>query len=135
MPLLPLKYVPYSKVTELHLPLPPSANRLWRAGRGNIYTSPRYKNWLRDAGWLAIAQHKEQPKPPRINGPYALSVQAVRPDKRRRDLDNLIKPINDLLKTIDVVEDDSHMEMLSMRWVTDGEGVYVRVSPAAMEEK
>jgi heat shock protein HtpX len=36
-----------------------------------------------------------------------LQVQAVRPDKRRRDLDNLLKASSDLLTRLNVIEDDS----------------------------
>jgi hypothetical protein len=40
----------------LRLPLPPSANRLWRSSRGRVYRSPGYMAWLDEAGWLLKAQ-------------------------------------------------------------------------------
>lgn len=113
---------------ELHLPYPPSANRLWRRAGARIHKSDEYKAWLEEAGWKAAEQ-----KPKRIDGPYRLQIQAARPDKRRRDLDNLIKPISDLLKVVGIIRDDSDCDVLSARWVTVGEGVYVVVGPAAVE--
>lgn len=112
----------------LNLPYPPSANRLWRRSGARIHKSTRYTDWLRDAGFLAMNQ-----RPGSLRGPYRLTIQAVRPDKRKRDLDNLIKPTNDLLKTIGVVEDDSDCEIISVRWVTSGEGLNVRVEQAGVE--
>jgi crossover junction endodeoxyribonuclease RusA len=87
-----------------------------------------YTAWLT----LAASEARKQ-KPAAINGPYHLSLRMVRPDKRRRDLDNLIKPTSDLLVCIGVIEDDCHCEMLTARWVTAGEGLYVRVQPAGVE--
>ena len=113
---------------ELHLSYPPSANRLWRRGKNNIYASKEYTTWKREAGWQVIAQ-----KPGGIAGPYRLSLNAVRPDKRKRDLGNLLKAVEDLLVSAGVIEDDSKAEMISMRWVTSGEGITVRIEPAGME--
>lgn len=69
----------------------------------------------------------------RLKGPYKLSITAARPDNRRRDLDNLLKPISDLLKSIGAIEDDYLCEMLSARWVTSGDGVAIRLEPAGVE--
>lgn len=118
---------------ELHLPLPTSANDLWKPdGRGGLCRTDAYDQWLRDAGWLAKAQlikasHRS------VQGPYKLTMQAVRPDKRRRDLGNLLKATEDLLVSIRVIEDDSLSECITMRWVTVGDGIYVMVGPAGVE--
>lgn len=112
---------------EINVPFPPSANRLWRRSGKTIHKATKYTKWLRDAGFIALSQ-----KPGGIIGPYKISIQAARPDKRRRDLDNLLKPISDLLVSVGVVADDSHCEMLSARWVTEGEGVSVRVERAGL---
>lgn len=119
---------PVAAAVDLHIPLPPSANSIWRRSGTHMHKSTEYTAWLKEAGWTAKAQ-----KPRAVHGPYKLQVQAVRPDKRRRDLDNLIKPISDLLTSIGVIDDDCYCEMLSMRWVTAGEGVHVTVSPAGVE--
>src|SRR3990167_7663956 len=74
---------------ELHLPMPPSANRLWRRSGARMHKSSQYTEWLRVAGLMVMAQRIKG-----ITGPYKLSIQLLRPDKRRRDLDNRIKSIN-----------------------------------------
>lgn len=116
------------ELIELHFSLPPSANRLWRRSGKTIHASSEYTAWLREAGYIAISQRQGA-----IAGPYKLTIQAKRPDKRRRDIDNLIKPTSDLLVSIGAVADDSDCEMVSARWVTQGEGLYVRLEPAGVE--
>ena len=113
---------------ELWLPYPPSANNLWRSARGRTYRSRTYTDWLLEAGLLAKQCLKEP-----IKGPYKLSITAARPDKRKRDLDNLLKPISDLLTSIGAIEDDHLCEMLTARWVTVGDGVAVRLEAAGIE--
>ncbi len=113
---------------EFTVPLPPSANRLWRRSGRHIHKSSEYQAWLTDAGFLARVVTNNTHS--HVPGPYILTLHATRPDKRRRDLDNLIKPIGDLITSIGLVEDDSKCEMLFARWVTTGEGVYVRIEPA-----
>jgi crossover junction endodeoxyribonuclease RusA len=113
---------------QLHIPYPVSANDLWSRTKGGMSKSDAYAAWLNDAGWHVKAQ-----KPGKISGPYKLSIQAVRPDKRKRDLDNLLKPINDLLQLVGVIENDSYCEMITARWLTFGSGVQVLIDPAGVE--
>lgn len=115
---------------DVWVPIPPSANHIWRSGRGRVYRSAKYMDWLTEAGWQIRAQYCPIPT---VTGPYKLSLTAARPDKRKRDLDNLIKPISDLLKAVGVIEDDHLCEMLSLRWATSGEGVNVRIERAGVE--
>lgn len=114
---------------ELTLPYPPSANRLWVRARRGMRKSDKYFAWLKEAGLVALTQRPLA----RFHGKYKLSIAAARPDKRARDIDNLIKPINDLLQAIGVVADDKHCDMVTARWVTTGEGVMVRVEPVGLE--
>lgn len=90
--------------------------------------SNRYMAWLQVASVAAYQQKQKK-----FQGLYKLSIQASRPDKRRRDIDNLIKPISDLLQTIGLVRDDCDCEMVSARWVTTGEGVNVRIEKTGVE--
>lgn len=115
-------------VIELHLPFPPSNNALWRSNRGRVHKSEEYNAWLRDAGWMIVEQYKGQA----ISGPYELTIQAKRPDKRHRDLGNLEKPISDLLKQMRVIEDDRFAEDIHLQWVTEGSPITVWVQPASL---
>ena len=116
-------------MVELTLPIPPSANHIWTRTKTGMRYSDQYRTWIDEAGWIAKAQY---PQP--FLGPYKLTVQLARPDRRKRDLDNIaFKAINDLLVKLGIVQDDSMCEMLSARWVSEGDGVYVRVEPAGTE--
>jgi crossover junction endodeoxyribonuclease RusA len=114
----------------LQLPLPPSANRLWVRARKGMRRSDEYVAWLLEAGWTAKTQ-----RPNSIKGPFKISIHASRPDKRRRDIDNLIKPTLDLVESLRIVENDSDCEQVSARWVTTGAGVTIIVEQAGVEEE
>src|SRR5690349_9181669 len=72
----------------LTLPYPPSANALWRVFRGRSIKSRAYREWLADA-----AEDIERQAPQIIEGAYDLVIHATRPDRRARDIDNLLKPV------------------------------------------
>ena len=57
--------------------------------------SDRYAAWLTEASWEAKRQ-----RPAHIAGPYVLSVEAARPDRRARDIDNILKAVSDLLEGV-----------------------------------
>ncbi len=102
---------------RLVLPFPPSVNRLWRTtGAGGMYRSPKYAAWRKQALWNVHIQVKGR----QIVGPYKLTVLVVRPDKRRRDLDNLFKAASDVLVEMKVIEGDHLCEWLEARWVESG---------------
>jgi crossover junction endodeoxyribonuclease RusA len=106
--------------------MPPSTNGIWRGGTGGRhYLSAKYKAWREGTSLLARSQAKGK----RIAGPYAIQIDARRPDKRRRDIDNIIKPTLDLLALIGVTDDDSECQLVEAKWVGRGEGVFVSVRP------
>ena len=79
-------------MSTIDLPLPPSVNRLWRSNRGRVHRAPRYLSWLKAAGWELVTQ-----RPERLAGSVRMTIGAGRPDRRRRDVDNLGKALLDLL--------------------------------------
>lgn len=114
----------------LHIPeLAPSANRNTRFGKGRAYSSPRYREWMKEY----VPHIQEQANGAQIKGAYKVSITAARPDKRRRDVDNQIKPISDLLQRSGVIEDDCYCEFVSARWVTVGDGIAIRIEKAGVE--
>lgn len=96
----------------LKLPYPPSVNGLF-AGTGRRYKSKAYRAWITAAGWSA----KSQAGAERIRGPWSIELRAVRPDRRQRDIDNLIKPTVDLMVSLGLVSDDSEMQTVFAAWV------------------
>lgn len=111
---------------EVRLPLPPSVNALYAnvAGKGRV-KSARYRTWLNAAGWELKARKRGK-----VSGDYQLWIWAERPDKRRRDLGNLEKPISDLLVANGVVEDDSQCIGIHIYWAGAGRECTVKVEPA-----
>lgn len=111
---------------ELDLPFPPSVNALtFNAKRGRAKTE-RYNKWLNAAGWELKRQ-----KPGKVKGDYALWLYCERPDRRKRDIDNLVKPVSDLLVSHGVVEDDSNAAEVHLYWCGPGKTCRVRIESAA----
>lgn len=86
------------------LPLPPSANRMWRRAGRRIHASPEYAAWKQEAAWRCRAQGLA-----RIAGAYRLRL--VLP-ATRKDPDNFVKPIGDALQAAGVIANDRHMRAL-----------------------
>lgn len=104
---------------------PPSANAIWRNFGGRTIKSAAYRAWLDLNKDLAIGQRF---KP--IDGPYVLTLLAHAPDRRKRDLGNLEKPVSDLLQQIGAVTDDCNAKEIRLAWVEGpGSGVTVTVEP------
>ena len=81
--------------------------------------------WIKASGW----QVKEQ-SPERVTGPIELCVFLKRP-KRRRDLDNTLKAIQDLLVAHELIEDDDKIMKLSAEWTNnpDIKGTLIMYGP------
>ena len=120
----------------IELPYPPSLNHYWRhvmVGRrpatlisreGRAFRTRVCALLAADAGGGLIR------KPP-AGGRIALAMDAFPPDRRRRDLDNLIKATADALQHAGVYEDDSQIDLLAIRRrepVTGGR-LDVRIEP------
>jgi crossover junction endodeoxyribonuclease RusA len=112
-------------VITLQIGYPPSANKIWRRSGKRIHRSTQYVDWLEAEGWNIINQRQGG-----VSGPYRLAIFAVRPDRRRRDIDNLLKPLNDLLVSVGVVDDDSDAQSIHLEWVKEGPPVTVKVEKA-----
>ena len=107
----------------INFPYPPSLNHLF-AGQQRRYKSKKYKAWIAEAD-IAILQQR----PHKIKGKVKFSVLLGKPDKRRRDLDNVgAKAILDRLVAHGIIEDDSLVESIFMAWA-DVEGAVVEILP------
>ncbi len=115
---------------EFCLPtLPPSKNALRIRTKRGVARSKKYREWLELFGDDVMVQRAQY----RIKGPYKLTVQAIRPDNQRRDLANILESLSDALHIYHVTDDDSYAEFISLRWVTGGAGVNVRVETVGVE--
>jgi len=107
------------------LPWPPSVNSYWRTFNGRMIISAKGREY-REA---VIAQIAAQNKACAYTGPLQVVIEAWRPDKRRRDLDNLLKAALDGLAHAGVYEDDSQIVDLRIYWAPDIGGMLkVKVS-------
>ena len=115
----------------LALPWPPSANRLWRSPnkgplRGRHLLSPEARRY-KDNAHIIVDALEVSPLPGRVS----VDMTAHPPDRRRRDLDNLVKIVLDSLKGR-VFGDDSAIDRLSIERgpVEPGGIIRVRIRPA-----
>lgn len=114
---------PVADSVRLDLPFPPSVNALWKRGRTGMYRSPSYMTWINAAGWELNRQ-----RPGCIIGPYSLLIAVERRDNRRRDIDNLVKSISDLLQQHGVIENDSLAQSVTALWADDVKGCRVVIT-------
>lgn len=102
-------------MVRYELPFPPSVNNLFaNVGNRRVRTA-RYKAWAKEAGQFILHQGRK-----RIHGHVSLSVALVRPDRRTRDLSNAMKAVEDLLVDMAVIDDDSLIQRIDVRWVPSG---------------
>ena len=97
---------------ELTLPFPPSVNHYYRRVGPRTLISREGREYRRAiCGLLAGGG----PRKPPTGGRIALAMDAFPPDRRRRDLDNLLKCTQDSLAHAGVFEDDSQIDLLIVR--------------------
>lgn len=116
----------------LTLPWPPSINHYWRhvmVGRRPTTLISREGRTFRTNVCALLAGGG--PRKPPAGGRIALAMDAFPPDRRRRDLDNIAKPVLDALQHAGVYEDDSQVDLLLTRrgQPTDGGRLNVQIEP------
>jgi crossover junction endodeoxyribonuclease RusA len=95
---------------SLELPWPPSVNNYWiHRGRGT-FISDRGLSFIKSVK-VAIVQAKIY-KP--MLGKLHVSIKLFPPDKRRRDIDNVLKSILDALTKGGLTVDDSQVKKLDI---------------------
>ena len=95
----------------LDLPYPPSVNHYWRRVGNRTLISKNGRAYRREVdARVTIFGFKDDPLIGRINA----SFTAHPPDRRRRDLDNLLKAMLDALEHAGVYHDDSQIDSLTI---------------------
>ncbi|SHK20072.1 RusA family crossover junction endodeoxyribonuclease [Thermocrinis minervae] len=92
------------KLTLPFLPVPKS-NRYLRKKGGKVFKPPRVKNWEVRAIW----EIKQQYTGEKINKPVSMQVTFILPNRRKRDIDNMLKSLWDVLEKAGVIENDSQI--------------------------
>lgn len=95
----------------IELPWPPTANTYWRRNGSRYFISKKgieYRNLtVYKTGSIRGLFSKED----RIN----VEILAYPPDRRRRDIDNLLKVILDSLQFAHVYPDDSQIDCITIK--------------------
>ena len=97
---------------EITLPWPPSVNAYWRTFQGRMIISAKGRDY-REAVCLLV---RMQGVDAGFKGKLVVEIEAYQPDKRRRDLDNLLKAPLDALTHAGVYKDDSQISDLRIYW-------------------
>ena len=100
---------------EVTLPWPPSVNMYWRTVSGRIIISSYGREYRKAVADQILIQRAQK----HFDGLLRLTVEAHRPDNRRRDLDNLLKATLDSLAHAGVYEDDSQIQDLRIYWAPE----------------
>ena len=98
----------------LVLPFPPGVNNLFATVGKRRVVSKRYAAW-RTVAQYAVADRFDE-KSDAVSGPFVARLSFDRPDKRRRDLDGLVKAPLDLLVSMGVIEDDHLAQRITLEW-------------------
>ena len=95
---------------EFVLPYPPTVNTYWRR-RGNTYfVSKVGERYRRDVALIVRRQRLKS----NLSGRLAIKVIAEPPDKRRRDLDNILKAPLDALTHAGLLIDDEQFDEINI---------------------
>ncbi|MCP1694994.1 crossover junction endodeoxyribonuclease RusA [Citrobacter farmeri] len=96
--------------TEFVLPWPPTVNTYWRR-RGSTYFISKAGERYRRTVALIVRQQRLQLH---LSGRLAIKIIAEPPDKRRRDLDNILKAPLDALTHAGLLIDDEQFDEINI---------------------
>lgn len=100
-----------ARMNSITLPWPPSTNRLWRQWRGRTLLSAEGRAYR-----AAVARVCLESRCVRLgDAELTLVIDAWMPDRRRRDLDNLLKAAQDSMAHAGIFADDSQIVDLRIR--------------------
>jgi crossover junction endodeoxyribonuclease RusA len=117
------------QIITLDLPWPPTANRYWRNVNGRMVLSRegrRYREAVDGLVWRHLCQEGEGVCFGESD--LEVAIEAYPPDRRRRDLDNILKPLLYALQHAGVFDDDSQISRLSISRLSPIEGGKLAVS-------
>ncbi len=90
------------------LPLPPTQNKsLVPTNSGRFVLSAATAAWRKQAAWDIISQKSLSNQSIAINNPCSMRSVFYLPDKRKRDISNLLKQLEDACVDAGILRDDS----------------------------
>lgn len=101
-------------ILQFKLPFPPSVNHYWRhiskgQAAGRVLISEEGRAYRTNCATAVLEQRVPRHT---LSGKLAVVVRAYMPDRRRRDLDNLLKSALDALKHCGLIQDDGDIDDL-----------------------
>ena len=93
------------------LPWPPTINTYYTVARGRKILSKRGRSFKEQAWVIMEDSHFAE----RLKGEVSVFIRAYPPDKRKRDIDNILKPILDVLTAAGIYDDDSQVSDLRIQ--------------------
>lgn len=94
---------------EIELPHPPSVNHYWRHCKGRHFISKEGREYRQ---YVTIAVKNSRIDMIRKPVKLAVEIEWHPPDRRRRDVDNIVKALFDALQHGGAVEDDNQFRKL-----------------------
>ncbi|HFP5147949.1 TPA: RusA family crossover junction endodeoxyribonuclease [Escherichia coli] len=95
---------------EFVLPYPPTENTYWRRHGNTYFISEAGKRYCRDVA-LVVSQQRLKLN---LSGRLAIRIIVEPPDKRRRDLDNILKAPLDALTHAGLLIDDEQFDEINI---------------------
>jgi crossover junction endodeoxyribonuclease RusA len=87
------------------LPYPPSVNRYWRKWRNRMVISNEGRAYRLRVGGVVL----QAGNPTFGDEPVRLDMLVFRPDRRKRDIDNIRKAVYDAIEAVGVLDDDNQI--------------------------
>ena len=95
---------------ELQLPYPPSVNHYWGQRGNHRFVGKKGQEFRLEVKVVALER-----KIKAIEGRLSLKVYLYPPDKRKRDIDNVLKSLLDAMEHAGVYENDSQLDELYIK--------------------
>lgn len=106
---------PLPRIVDFTLPFPPSVNHYYRNVRGRTLISAAGRAYRKRVGQAVFVQRAQYG----FECPLRVTYLVARPDRRKRDLSNLLKAMEDAMEHALVFRDDSQIVAFSMEWSPD----------------
>lgn len=112
------------------VPCPKQSFRV--AGHGRGFTPARVKDWQQEVGWAAQRKMRALGMDQPLSGNLIVHLCFFLKDRRRQDLDNLSKSVQDGLNGIVWYDDHQNVRLILDKYVCRArQGVHVHVIPTA----
>lgn len=115
----------------ISLPYPPSGNHMWKHAKGKHYLTKEATSYYEQVAWVIKSAGMAMGLECRLE----VEVDIYPPDKRKRDLSNVIKVVEDGCTKAGLWLDDSQIDRLVLQRMPSikGGAIALRIAPAGAE--